>query len=103
MRVTAALVAAALVGAVSLSAVPWAALVERVRVPEPWDGPTVRVVVAPGDSLWSLARRYRAHRDPRQVVDWIRAANRGLDPGRLQVGAVIEVPVQSVEMAEGVR
>lgn len=69
-------------------------LAELARTPEPWDGPAVRVVIEPGDTLWQIARRYHPHRDPRQVVDWIRSLNPGLDPGRLQVGEAVVVPVE---------
>jgi len=103
-RVVAVGTAAAILGGLAIAAsLPWAALVERVRVPEPWEGPTVRVVVEPGDTLWQIARRYHPHRDPRQVVDWIRSLNPGVDPGRLQIGQVVVVPVEMVEIAEEVR
>jgi len=40
----------------------------------------------PGDTLWSLARRYNT------AVDAIIAANPGVDPGRLLVGQVLCIP-----------
>jgi nucleoid-associated protein YgaU len=45
-------------------------------------GPTT-VVVQPGDSLWSIARRLAPDRDPRPVVDALTAARHGavLVPG----------------------
>jgi nucleoid-associated protein YgaU len=43
----------------------------------------VRVVVQPGDSLWSIARKVAPDRDPRPVVDALAAARHGatLVPG----------------------
>src|SRR5690554_6534274 len=99
MRVLTAIAAAALVGSLALSAVPWAALVERVNVPEPWDGPVQRVVVEQGQTFWQLARLYHPHRDPQQVVDWIRSLNGGIDPGRIRPGQVFLVPME-LEVAE---
>lgn len=54
----------------------------------------VSVVVQPGDTLWGLARQYAPGLDPRQAVYIIRTANGGLDPGRLQPGDVVLVPVE---------
>lgn len=42
--------------------------------------------IASGETLWSLARRYRTS------VERIVAANPGLDPNRLQIGQVICIP-----------
>ena len=61
--------------------------------PEP-EYEMVSVVVQPGDTLWGLARQYAPGLDPRQAVYIIRTANGGLDPGRLQPGDVVLVPVE---------
>ena len=49
------------------------------------------VVVRPGDSLWTIARRAEPGSDPRAVVDAIAAANQ-LDPAGLVPGARLVVP-----------
>ncbi len=54
----------------------------------------VEVVVRPGDTLWGLARQYAPSMDPREAIYIIRGANDGLDPGRLQPGDVLLVPVE---------
>lgn len=54
----------------------------------------IEVVVQPGDTLWGLAREYAPSRDPRETIYIIRGANDGLDPGRLQPGDVVLVPVE---------
>ena len=99
MRTVAAIAAASLLVAAALSAIPWSALVARVQIPEPYEGPVMRVVVEPGQTLWSLARTYRPDEDPRRVVDWIRSLNPSVNPGRLQVGQVVLVPME-LEVAE---
>ncbi len=50
-----------------------------------------RVVVASGDTLWSIASRSAPGEDPRDVVARIVEAN-GVDPGRIHQGEVILVP-----------
>ena len=54
----------------------------------------VEVVIRPGDTLWGLALQYAPGMDPREAVYIIRTANGGLDPGRLQPGDVVLVPVE---------
>jgi nucleoid-associated protein YgaU len=54
--------------------------------------PAVRVVVAPGDTLWEIARaRVGPEADPRPLVDAIREAN-GLGTGPLPAGSLIALP-----------
>ena len=60
------------------------------------DGPQrpasrVHYVVAPGDTLWSIARRVAPGRDPRPVVDAMVQAN-DLH-GSLQAGQELSIPV----------
>ncbi len=52
---------------------------------------TAEVVVAPGDTLWQIARSSAPDRDPRSVVGQIVSIN-GLTSTGVQVGAVLEVP-----------
>lgn len=53
---------------------------------------TVEVVVAPGDTLWQLAREHAPDRDPRSVVADIVALN-DLGSTGVQAGAAVLVPV----------
>jgi LysM repeat protein len=48
-------------------------------------------VVRPGDTLWSIATRFRPSADPRVVVEAIRSAN-GLDPAALVPGQQLSIP-----------
>jgi Tfp pilus assembly protein FimV len=48
-------------------------------------------VVAPGDTLWSIARRVAPGRDPRPVVDGLIEANDVR--GGLQAGQELSIPV----------
>jgi len=50
-------------------------------------------IVRAGDTLWHVARTCYPHVDRRMAVDAIQRANPGLDPGRLQVGQRIVLPV----------
>jgi hypothetical protein len=50
----------------------------------------VSVVVQPGDSLWSIARRVAPHSDPRKMVDAFAAK---LGTSDVQAGELISVPV----------
>jgi len=50
----------------------------------------VNVVVQPGDSLWSIARRVAPHSDPRKVVDAFAAR---LGTSDVEAGELISVPV----------
>ena len=68
----------------------------------PWlDGPRVEaaplasgasVTIAPGDTLWRMARTHYPDMDPRDAVYAIRLLNPAIDPGRLQVGQVVAMP-----------
>lgn len=49
------------------------------------------VVVRPGDTLWSIASRYLADRDPREVVVALRELN-GIDGGALAAGQRLRLP-----------
>ncbi len=57
--------------------------------------PTARsvrtVVVRPGDTLWSIARRVAPGQDPRGVVDAIADAN-GVEAGSLVPGQTLVLP-----------
>ena len=62
------------------------------------DLPTYKSVdVRPGDSLWKIARECYPGRHIGEMVDLIRAANPGLDPGKLQVGQAVTLPKLEVE------
>jgi len=50
-------------------------------------------IVGPGDTLWSIARYCYPGQHTGLMVDEILRANQGLDPGRLQVGQVLQLPV----------
>jgi hypothetical protein len=53
---------------------------------------TVSVMIAPGQSLWSLAEQHAPNSDPTAVVDRIRDLN-GLAPGTpIPVGTPLQVP-----------
>jgi len=49
------------------------------------------VVVRPGDTLWSIARRVAPGQDPRGVVDAIADAN-GVEAGSLVPGQTLVLP-----------
>lgn len=53
---------------------------------------TFSVIVRPGDTLWSIARRMYPDRHTGEMVFEIRRLNPGIDPGRLQVGQRIRLP-----------
>jgi nucleoid-associated protein YgaU len=64
----------------------------RAAPASPPGRPAVRVVVAPGDTLWGIAERWApGGSDPRWEVDAIRSAN-AVDPANLQPGDVLLVP-----------
>jgi nucleoid-associated protein YgaU len=48
-------------------------------------------VVRPGDTLWSIATRFRPGTDPRLVVDRIARAN-DIDAGALVPGQQVTIP-----------
>jgi hypothetical protein len=51
------------------------------------------VMVSQGDTLWSIAKENKpADKTTKQFVAEIRAANEDIDPGRLYVGQVVDVP-----------
>lgn len=52
------------------------------------------VMVRPGDTLWSIATSAAPDRDPRAVIDDIRALN-DVRGDVVQVGEVLRVPVSS--------
>ena len=58
----------------------------------PGAGGTIAVVVAPGDTLWQLAREHAPDRDPRAVVTDIVALN-DLGSSDVQAGAEVLVPL----------
>lgn len=49
-------------------------------------------VVAPGETLWSIAEKYNPHKDPREVIRDMRAINEGL-MSIVYAGQEIQVPV----------
>jgi LysM repeat protein/lysophospholipase L1-like esterase len=58
------------------------------------DANAVRVPVAKGDNLWSLARRHGLR------VDDLMAANQGIDPQRLEIGSELVIPSREAAKAE---
>lgn len=54
-------------------------------------GDSTTYVVRRGDTLWSIATRFRPSSDPRLVVDRIAGANR-LDPAALVPGQQLTIP-----------
>lgn len=62
---------------------------QNVPVPKPETG-TVQYIVQPGDTLWSLARRYGTS------VDAIKIAN-GLTSDLIQIGQILNIPVSQTE------
>ncbi len=54
---------------------------------------TIRVTVSQGDTLWSIAREAEPDRDPRAVIDDIRALN-ALAGDTIAVGEVLVVPTR---------
>jgi hypothetical protein len=61
---------------------------------QPDSGSERRVVVGPGDTLWSIARRVAPGEDPRAVVDSIAAENH-VEPGALVPGQTLVVREQA--------
>ena len=72
-------------------------------LPEPvaWSCPAEWVVM-PGDTLWRIAETCWPDAHTGQMVAEIRALNPGVDPGRLRVGQVLQLPV-ATEIAGGER
>jgi nucleoid-associated protein YgaU len=50
------------------------------------------VVVAPGETVWDIARRVEPNADPRDVVAQIEQLNSLTDPGAVEVGQPLFVP-----------
>lgn len=53
---------------------------------------SITVTIAPGDTLWHIARARYPDVDPRDAVHAIRLLNPTIDPGRLQVGQKVIMP-----------
>jgi hypothetical protein len=64
---------------------------QRLETSRPILAAEARVVVRPGDTLWSIAKRLAPGEDPRPLVDSIAASNR-VDPGALVPGRTLVVP-----------
>ncbi len=60
------------------------------------DGPVVARLVAPGDTLWSVAVELRPESDPRVTVDRLARLNGGAE---LRAGASLLVPADWIEVA----
>lgn len=91
-RVLAALVAVPFALAIGLAAVSGGAALASKDAGAP-AGSFTTMVVAPGDSLWSIARSVAPHADPRDVVDAITRLN-ALDGALLTPGQRIAIPVE---------
>lgn len=76
------------VSAVSLVSV---ALMASALLDSSGSGALVDVTVAPGDSLWAIARTHAPSRDARAVIEEIRQLN-VVGEGPLPVGVVLRVP-----------
>ncbi|MGI6037937.1 MAG: LysM peptidoglycan-binding domain-containing protein [Limnochordia bacterium] len=51
----------------------------------------LEIIVQPGDTLWKIAREYKADSDPRRTIDEIRYLN-NLHDVRLQPGQRLLIP-----------
>lgn len=58
------------------------------------------IVVLPGDTLWNIAEAIDPNADPRDVIGLLERANPDLDPGSIQPGDVIQIPVELIENAK---
>src|SRR5690606_13891102 len=58
-------------------------------------------IVGPGDTLWHIAKTCWPEAHTGQMVYEIRRLNPGIDPGRLRVGQVLQLPV-ATEIVGGV-
>ena len=65
---------------------------EPIEVVEGDKQPLEAVMVAPGDTLWGLAKEFYPDQHTGKVVEAIRELNPGIDPGKLQVGQWIKLP-----------
>jgi nucleoid-associated protein YgaU len=82
----------AVVAVISLAGGLWAAPFAHARhAGEPRPVAAHRVVVRPGDTVWTLAVRASGGADPRPLVDAIIKAN-DVDPGSIAPGQVLVVP-----------
>jgi len=91
--------------AVLLAAVAFGSGLADALTPEPELAPPPcgdYWVVTPGDTLWDIARRCYPGEHTGAMVAEIRAANPGVDPGRLRVGQTLRLPVVT-EVAGGGR
>lgn len=61
---------------------------------------TAVVAVAPGESLWDVARQYAPESDPQAVVSRIEELN-GVNAGGVSPGATLVVPAQSESAVRG--
>lgn len=86
------MVGSALAAVVATTAVRIAVAAGAEPTPSDGSAATVTIVVQPGDSLWSIARRLNTPEDPRRVVDEIRALNQ-LTSTRIMPGEVLVVPL----------
>lgn len=67
--------------------------VADTRAARGWEPTPATVwVVRPRQTMWQYAEEHYPGRDPREIVERIRAANGGVDPGRLRPGRVLIVP-----------
>ena len=66
------------------------------RALEPWYTGFVQLRIRPGDSVWSLAKRYGSS------TEAVLLANPGLRPENLQIGASVTVPLPFPVVPEGV-
>lgn len=82
---------AVLAGALAVIAAAGRVQAMADRTPVPASAPA-EVVVAPGETLWSIAARVAPDRDPRGVVHQIRELN-GLASGDLQAGQRLRLRV----------
>jgi len=89
-RGRAALVAAALSAVVAVCGAG-AAAGSSAAPPDP--GATTRVVVAPGDTLWTLAARHAPEGTDPQAWAVRVVADNGVDAGALVPGSVLNVPL----------
>jgi hypothetical protein len=55
--------------------------------------------VQPGDTLWSISKKYLPEVDPRIAVEWISEAN-GLETAIIHPGDVLNVPCEDGELTE---
>jgi hypothetical protein len=97
LAVLIAVLVLAVVVAVAVQVAAWLVDVGGSPSPEPLDGgrgaPVAgeQYVVQPGDTLWSIAAEIAPDRDPRPIVDALRAANGGPE---LEVGERLSIVLE---------